>query len=238
MLTLVVERSSRRPGWALFRDEHCLLETVADEEPSRSPDWSVRLDRALAEAGMSLAGIHRFAAGIGPGSFSGTRATIAALQGMALPDGRALLGVSSVAALAFARLNASAQAGDHAPVTVIGDARRNRLWIATYALDPVHNRLTALFDGAFRPPTHDAADFSLVTWETLPAALPKNSRVLSPDWDRIGERLRACLPPERLVAETCLPTAADVGRLVLSDPTAARREPTPIYLHPAVEVRA
>jgi hypothetical protein len=112
------------------------------------------------------------------------------------------------------------------------------LWIATYALDPAHGRLTALFDGAFRPPTHDAADFSLVTWDALPAALPKNSRVLSPDWDRIGERLCACLPAERLVAETSLPTAADVGRLMLSDPTVARREPTPIYLHPAVEVRA
>ena len=30
------------------------------------------------------------------------------------------------------------------------------------------------------------------------------------------------------------PTAEDVGRLVLADPAAARAEPLPIYLHPAV----
>ena len=74
MLTLVVERSTRRPGWALFRDAVCQLEAVVDGEPARAPEWLAHLGEALDAAGVSLAQIDRFAAGLGPGSFSGTRA--------------------------------------------------------------------------------------------------------------------------------------------------------------------
>jgi len=236
MLTLVVERSTCRPSWALFRDAVCQLETISDEEPSRAPDWLLRLGAALEAAGISLAEIDRFATGLGPGSFSGTRASIAALQGMALPGGRPLVGVSSAAALAFAGLNEQAAKGLHTPVAVLGDARRERLWCVVCALH--ENRLVVSAKTGTRPPTHDAADFTLTTWADLSQCLPPGATVVTSDWDRIGQRLSTLLPAAQLLATLRTPSAADVGRLLLSDPSAAHTEPLPIYLHPAAaEVR-
>jgi len=236
MLTLVVERSTSRPGWALFRDAVCQLEKVTDVEPSRAPDWLARLGEALDAAGVSLAEIDRFAAGLGPGSFSGTRAAVAALQGMALPGGKPLVGVSSAAALAFAMLSQRKERGSHTPVAVVGDARRERLWCAVYALQG--ERLVVCNWAGARPPTHTAVDFTLTTWADLPRHLPPETAVVSPDWERIGARLLSLLPASDLAAKPLTPAAADVGRLLLSDPAAAHADPLPIYLHPAVaEVR-
>lgn len=237
MLTLVIERSTRRPGWALFRGAAGILDRVLDEEPSRGPDWPARLGQDLAKAGVQPAAIDRFVAGLGPGSFSGTRAAVAALQGMALPGGHDLVGVSSAAGLAFALLTERASGGVHTPVAVVGDARRERLWCAVYTLDSAA-RLTVLGNGAAHSPTHDAADFVLTTGSELPGHLPPAAAVVSPDWDRIGARLASVVPATQLVAGIRLPTAAEVGRLLFSDPAAARTDPLPIYLHPAVaEVR-
>ncbi|MEI8243875.1 MAG: tRNA (adenosine(37)-N6)-threonylcarbamoyltransferase complex dimerization subunit type 1 TsaB [bacterium] len=252
LLTLVIERSTCRPGWALFRDADCLLETISDEEPSRAPGWLARLGDALAKNHVSLAEVDRFAAGLGPGSFSGTRAAVAALQGMALPGGKPLTGVSSAAALAFDLLTARAARGLQTPMAVVGDARRERLWCAVYALEGprlvVGSRKKSCGNlppvcadretFATTPPAHDAADFTLTPWADLPQHLPPGAVVISPDWDRIGTRLSDVLPAAQLVAGVCMPTAAGVGRLLLADPASARAEPAPIYLHPAVaEVR-
>ncbi|MEI6212029.1 MAG: tRNA (adenosine(37)-N6)-threonylcarbamoyltransferase complex dimerization subunit type 1 TsaB [bacterium] len=237
MLTLVIERSTNRPGWALFREAVCQLESISDEEPSRAPDWLPRLGAALHAAGVSLADVDTFAAGLGPGSFSGTRAAVAALQGMALPDRKPLKGVSSAAALAFALLTERVSSGIHTPVAVLGDARRERLWCAVYTLQG--KQLQACVAGSLRTPTHDTDDFSLTTWMELPNILPAGALVVTPDWERLGARLSALLPAANLVAQARTPTAAEVGRLLLSDPAAVRAAPIPIYLHPAVaEVRA
>ena len=260
MLTLVVERSTCRPGWALFRDDVCQLEAVSDQEPSREPDWVARLGAALEAAHIPLPQIDRFAAGLGPGSFSGTRAAVAALQGMALPGQKPLVGVSSAAALAFALLTARAAQHIHTPVAVIGDARRERLWCAVFTLPTPgvaaavsaaettspdtgaatqKTQLLSLTPTGLRPPTHDAADFTLTPWTDLASHLPPDTLVVTPDWPRIGTRLSSLLPAHQILPGAHLPTAADVGRLLLSDPSAAHLEPMPIYLHPAVaEVRA
>jgi tRNA threonylcarbamoyladenosine biosynthesis protein TsaB len=232
LLTLAIERSTRRPGWALFRGSDCVLQHVADNEPSREPAWLPRLAAALQQAGVPLAAIDRFVAGTGPGSFSGTRASVAAAQGMALPGGRPLFGISSMAALAFARLAARAADGPGTPLAVVGDARRDRLWCAVYVLQD--GKLRRRGSAGPCALSHDAPDFALARADELAALLPPEAVVVSPDWDRIGSRLAALLPAARIDAGPALPTAADVGRLYLSEPQAARSDPMPIYLHPAV----
>lgn len=64
------------------------------------------------------------AVGLGPGSFAGIRAAIAALQGMGIAWGLQPKGFPSAAVLA-------AGAGS-TEVTVVGDARRNTLWTVRY----------------------------------------------------------------------------------------------------------
>ena len=249
---LAIERSTRRPGWALFRDADCVRQSDGGEDLARAPAWLARLGEAIAADGIPLASIDCLAIGLGPGSFSGIRAAIATGQGLALPGGCTLTGVSSAAALAWAErarreegrdlFHLSRKVGSRAspataggePVAVVGDARRNRLWCAIYARDPDTGRLCALTDGRLRTPTHTAEDFALVDWDGLAALIPADARVLSPDWDRIGDRLSAVIPADRLVAGVRVPTAADVGRLVLADPGAACLDPMPIYLQPAV----
>jgi tRNA threonylcarbamoyl adenosine modification protein YeaZ len=237
MLTLSIERSTRHAGWSLCRDTTCLFATVTDTEPARAPAWLAELGAALDEAGVPLATIDRFVAGLGPGSFSGIRAAVAALQGMALPGGTPLLGVSSAAALAFTLLTERAASGHHTPVSVVGDARRERLWCGSYTLH--HGQLRSCTVAGIRHLTHDADDFQLTTVAELPNHLPPGTWVVTPDWQRIGPRLAALLPAQQLLPAERLPTALDVSQLYLAEPDAARKEPVPIYLQPAVaEARA
>jgi len=235
-MMLAIERSTPRPGWALFKGTTCVLEHIADEEPSRTPDWLVRLGEALDTMGVRPAEITRFAVGLGPGSFSGTRASVAALQGLALPGRRPVLGVASAAAAAFVVLGERLAQGWRTPVAVIGDARRERLWCAVFEL--AAGRLVVRTDGACRPPAHDATDFLLTTWDGLLQALPAGAWVITPDREQLGARLAVALPAGCLADDARLPTAVDVARLLLADPRTARYEPLPIYLHPAVAVRA
>lgn len=166
-----------------------------------------------------------FVCGLGPGSFSGIRAALSMLQGMALPGGRPVYGVASAAALALEHATGADA------VTVVGDARRNRLWCATYRTDASAQRV-CLMDG--RVPAHTAADFQLVSAEALAQAVPDGTRIVTTDWERIGGLLTARFDDARLVRQAVYPSAEAVGRLALSDPSARVLEPLPIYLHPAV----
>lgn len=229
MRVLVVDRSTSRPGFAVFEAGRLAYEHVWAGEPSRAPEWLDELSRLLAERGLDAAGAESFVCGLGPGSFSGIRACLAALSGLALPGGRPVLGVASAAALALG------QAGGVERVTVVGDARRDRLWCVTYRVDEAAGRV-ALDGGA--APAQTAADFRLVPAGALAAAVPAGSRVVTSDWERLAPVLRATFPDGRLVERAVYPRPADLGRLALSGPGAAVPEPVPIYLHPAVAAQA
>lgn len=233
MLTLAVERSSGHSGAALFRDAVCLAEQSTYGEPARAPAWMADVRDLLTTADVTVMELDRLAVGLGPGSFSGTRAAVAGLQGLGLPYGIPLTGVSSAAALAFHWLRATPSVRR---VTVLGDARRERLWVATFELtsDGRINVVTA--DGQARKPCHTAEDFALLPSATLLTAIPAGTAVITPDWERLKLRLTALLPADCLITGDHQPTAVDVARLVYTDIAAARTDPAPIYLHPPVVV--
>ncbi len=58
------------------------------------------VDEALAEAGVTLGEIDRFAVTVGPGSFTGIRVGVAAVRGFALVTGVPAIGVTTLAAFA------------------------------------------------------------------------------------------------------------------------------------------
>jgi tRNA threonylcarbamoyladenosine biosynthesis protein TsaB len=110
-------------------------EEARDDPPSGAhPGHATRL---LAMAGELLAGadltfgqVDRIAVGIGPGTFTGLRVGIATARGLAQGASCELVGVSSLAALAW---GVGKHAGDepHDPLAVI-DARRGEVFAAAY----------------------------------------------------------------------------------------------------------
>jgi len=229
MRYLVMDRSTIRPGLAVFDGGELAFEQAWDGEPTRAPEWIAWVAEGLAAKGLSVSDMGAFVCGLGPGSFSGIRACLSALQGMALPGGNPVYGVASAAALALGQAEGAAE------VTVVGDARRSRLWCVTYRVEAGAHRVR-LADG--RVPTHTSDDFRLVPAEELPQSVPAGSRILSTDWERLGDFLTARFPVERLVARAVYPSAADVGRLFLAEPQVGVLEPLPVYLHPAVAEKA
>ncbi|QTX05455.1 tRNA (adenosine(37)-N6)-threonylcarbamoyltransferase complex dimerization subunit type 1 TsaB [Agromyces archimandritae] len=83
---------------------------------------------ALAEAGVSAAGIGAVAAGMGPGPFTGLRVGIAAAEAFALGIDRPLLPVVSHDAVAFRWY----LEGGSGPLRVLTDARRREFAFSRY----------------------------------------------------------------------------------------------------------
>ncbi len=229
MRILVVDRSTGRPGMAVFEGGALAYEHLWEGEPSRAPGWLAELAGVLAEHGSDVTGLDAFVCGLGPGSFSGIRACLAALGGLALPGGRPVYGVASAAALALGEADGAGE------VSVVGDARRGRLWCVTYRVGEA-GAPVRLADG--RVPSHTAEDFRLVAQDELAGALPAGSRIVTPDWSRLGTALAARFDADRLAAYDARPSAAVLGELAVAEPAACLREPRPLYLHPAVGAAA
>lgn len=220
--TLAIERSTRPPSLALFRGTICVCDRAFSPASAGAATWVREVSEVLSEAGVRTTDLGRLAVGLGPGSFAGIRSAIAFLQGLALPREIPLVGVSSAAALAYGlALPAAAQT-----VAVVGDARRGRLWCAVYRVRAGAAKtrpVIALERAPDQPPAHDASDFALVAPEDLSECVPATAEWVTPD----------SLTLDRVLTVRT-PTARQVGALVLAEPSAARCDPVPIYLHPAV----
>jgi len=227
MVTLVVDRSSARPGFAVLREGRVVSAHTWEGEPSRAPQWTAEIGALLQQDGLTWGDFEQYIGGIGPGSFSGIRGALAFLNGLALPFKTPVYGVSSAAALAVEAAQSAAER-----VTVIGDARRNTLWVAQFqVVDRDRGAIQRMTGAAL---THTAEDFTLIAPDQLAALCVPGTTVISPDWGRLEGALRAAVQPGvRLVEHTVYPSAAWIGRLALAGNHTAQ-EPLPIYLHPAV----
>ncbi len=161
-----------------------------------------------------------FAVGRGPGNYSGMRAALAAAQALALPDGCPVIAVSSGAAAA---LQIARQREHTGPVRIVGDARRGQWWAGGFEVG--------------RAAPEMVADWRLLAPDELRGLLSPGEVVATPEWDRIGETLRACAGPEAdVVTEPVFPSAAAVGALAVGRCQRGQEgEPLrPLYMHPPV----
>jgi tRNA threonylcarbamoyladenosine biosynthesis protein TsaB len=151
MLVLAIDTTSEHGGVAIYHDLDCL----ASVHNTGSSGFSVTLfqmvDRAIASVGPRLSGQHLplrevelFAAANGPGSFTGIRTGLAAVQGWATALGRPVVGVSVLAAMAR---EAQPQTGWRASIM---DARRDEFYL-----------------GLFRPDTGGEGNLSLPEGEAM-----------------------------------------------------------------------
>ena len=222
MITLALELSSAQGSLALLSDEHVVAEEQWNEKNAHAQEFFRRLPGLMSRARQRIEDVDCFAAGRGPGSYSGLRSAVTAAQALALPGGKPVFTVSSGEALAREiadREHASA-------VAVIGDARRGTLWMGVFGL--VGQELTAL-----KP-------WAVIRSEELPTALPDGVVVATPDWSRLTAVIEACPGPRvRWIPGDSYPTATWVGRVAVERiRKGTASEPlTPIYMHPAVATR-
>jgi len=124
------------------------LQARDDPPPGARPGHATHLlplaGELLEQAGIGWERLERIAVGVGPGTFTGLRIGVATARGLAQSLGIALVGVSSLRALAYA---AFAQAGEEVDgVIAVIDARRGEAFAAVYgkgAMDDLGAELLA-----------------------------------------------------------------------------------------------
>jgi tRNA threonylcarbamoyladenosine biosynthesis protein TsaB len=224
MLTFAVEHSTSSAGVAHFHDgEPAGVRRWTADRATPNRIWD-EIRGVLSDCSIRPEKIDCYAAGLGPGAYSGLRVSLMALRGMALADMKPVIGVSSgeaIAAAAFRSMQVDS-------AVVAGDARRGRLWAAVF-------RRSAPWPERVR-------DYALIQPSELPAFAPDGAALLSPDMERIAPLLSAADTGRLIVSgAAAIPDVSDIARLAIErfragmapGPGEALR---PIYLHPPVFV--
>src|SRR4030095_9792978 len=100
MLVLALDTTTRRGSAALLRDGALLDCEVGDAARTYGERLPGDLMRLLDRQGLRIQEIDLFAVAAGPGSLTGMRIGIATMQGFAMANGRRMVGVSTLDALA------------------------------------------------------------------------------------------------------------------------------------------
>jgi tRNA threonylcarbamoyladenosine biosynthesis protein TsaB len=126
MLVLALDTTTRAGSVALIRDGEVLDVHVGDAALTHAARLPGDLLEVLRRRGLDLADVDLFAVAAGPGSFTGLRIGIAAIQGLAFATRRPVVGVSALEALARG-------ADDRAPlVGAWMDAQRGEVYAQLY----------------------------------------------------------------------------------------------------------
>ncbi len=222
MYILAIEQSTATCSVAVMRDYNVICENEWVDTRFRNQHFFSVLPGLLEKAGITPLDIDILATGLGPGSFSGLRCALSALNGIALPDRKRIFGITSAEIIAWQAMQETSSKS----VMVVGDARRSHIWFAHYD----RKEELAICRGSI----------SLVIADLLPSKLISGETIVTPDWDRIGTMLQSNLPSGcRLTEGKQIPKARTAGELacrktVLNIPS---EQLTPVYLHPPVAPR-
>ena len=190
---IAIDTASEFGSLALLENGRLLEEQVLHSPDGFSEILFPQLVRLAARHEWRLDQVDGYAAGAGPGSFTGVRVALAAVKGLAEAAGAKAAAVSN--------LQAVASFGSGALRAAFYDARRGEIY-------------TGLFNAALEP-LRDETVTALPAWL---AALSPEAELLTPD----AAPFRAALSP-RVVMETPRALAGAIGRLAASkwvDPAA------------------
>jgi tRNA threonylcarbamoyladenosine biosynthesis protein TsaB len=124
MLILALDTTTSAGSCALVRDGRLVREEASDRAHPQAARLPGELAALLERAGVALADVDAYAAGTGPGSFTGLRVGIATMQGLATAMRKPLFGVSA--------LDALARIADAPRVATWVDAWRGEVYAALY----------------------------------------------------------------------------------------------------------
>ncbi|MFN0084961.1 MAG: tRNA (adenosine(37)-N6)-threonylcarbamoyltransferase complex dimerization subunit type 1 TsaB [Blastocatellia bacterium] len=103
-IILALDTSGPHAGFAAARGGELLASLVVSDGRPHSETLFGNLSRLLEAAGLALEEVDLFAAAAGPGSFTGLRVGLSALQGLADAGRKPALGVDTLSLLALAAL--------------------------------------------------------------------------------------------------------------------------------------
>lgn len=192
MITLAIDTSTARGAVALLRDD----KPIAEETFIRA-DPQQHLFGALQRLRFTPSEVGLIVVGIGPGSFTGIRAGIAAAKGLALPQSLPIKAVCSFDAVALTALPKMPR--DSQQMCVLSDARRDEVYSGLYDRDGRRVR-----------------DCQISAIETLADELHNPIWFVSPEIERFGAALREQFGGFASVSDAPVyPSAAALGWLGL-----------------------
>jgi tRNA threonylcarbamoyladenosine biosynthesis protein TsaB len=130
MRVLAIETSTEALSVALLTEQG-ISERGLETARGHAEQILSLIDAVLAEAGVPLSKLDGIAAGVGPGSFTGVRISVAVAQGLAYGTGLRVAPVTSLEALAFPAIETGADR-----VISCLDARMGEIYWGCFAADP------------------------------------------------------------------------------------------------------
>ncbi len=188
MWVLALDTTTVRGSLALFEDEELRAEVRVTAPDGHSVWIFPAMDAVLTAFGLGPGDLDGLAVTLGPGSFTGVRVGVAAIQGLAAGTGTACLG--------FSALDVLAGLGPPGPKVALMDAWRNEVYAGVY-------------DGGTPLGSPYAGPL-----EGLAGQTPARPVFVGDGAHRYGERIRELWPGASL-PETDLFLAAPLGRVAL-----------------------
>lgn len=207
MTTLALDTTTRAGSVAIVDGDRTVAEAPGDAARTHAERLPAEVVTLLAAHDLAIGDIDLFAVAAGPGSFTGLRVGIAAMQGFALVGRRPLVGISALDALAHA-----ASSGLDAGVRVAAwmDAHRREVFTALYEVSagpPFHAARLREIEG---PMVGDPSE-TLARWRTFgvqPTTFAGDGATL------YAETIGRERPQARVLAAPLL--AATIGRLAMA----------------------
>jgi len=125
MKILAIDTATPSCSAALVNDDKLLAENTLVNKQTHSRHVMVLIQQVLDMSGVSVSDVDGFASTYGPGTFTGLRIGMSTLKGLADAVDKPIVGVSSLAALAW-------QADPSIRICPLIDARRNEVYFAHY----------------------------------------------------------------------------------------------------------
>ncbi len=180
----------------------------------------------LAAAGLELADLDAIVFGRGPGSFTGLRIAASLAQGFAMAAQRAIVAVSSLAALAE---RARREHGAQRVLTCV-DARMGEVYWALYEADAGQGLMRLEGEERLSPPEALAAEAA----KTLAAEPWRGWFAAGTGWERFAEALEPLAARAAGAAAGLVPSARDLLPAAEAELAAGRvlapEEALPVYL--------
>ena len=209
MNVLALDTATQLCSLALVKDGQLAIQLNLTVKAGHSGSLLPAVDRLLEMGGLAAKDLDLVACGLGPGSFTGIRIGLATAKGLAAGLGCKLAGVSTLDALAAAALPSKL------PVLPLIDARKGEVFCARYSVDGT--RETAMLHLKPEQVAELAGGPCLLTGDGLAI---------------YGDRLKACLHPECILAPATLwrPSAAIIAELAAAAPERLPHEIKPFYV--------